>query len=120
MKQSMQGTAAATDQSNVVKDAGAKQERHHKLFRKLEHSGKSLGESVFSFSRRLGVSVCMFNTHKSLFHVVLALTAPNYSKRAPNSLPWNVGRIKMSYRQFSWSQVLKGESHIITSHASVP
>lgn len=47
MKQSMQGTAAATDQSSVVKHAGAKLGRHDELFRKLGHSGKSLRENVF-------------------------------------------------------------------------
>lgn len=47
MKQSMQGTAAATDQSNVVKHAGAKLGRHDGLFRKFGHSGNSLRENVF-------------------------------------------------------------------------
>lgn len=47
VKQSMQGAAATTDQSNVVKHAGAKLGRHDGLFRKLGHSGKSLTENVF-------------------------------------------------------------------------
>lgn len=47
MKQSMQGTAATTDQSNVVKRAGAKLGKRDELFRKLGHSGKSFRENVF-------------------------------------------------------------------------
>jgi len=56
MKQSMQGTAATTDQSNVVKDSGAK---YDELFRKLGHSGMSFRENVSSFSSKFLVSISM-------------------------------------------------------------
>lgn len=73
MKQSMQGTAATTDESNVMKHAGAKLGRPDELFRKLGHSGKSLRENVFFILAprfRVSVSIYVFTLHALLFHIV--------------------------------------------------
>lgn len=59
MKQSMQETAATTDQSNALRENGAKYKRHDELLGEVGLGRKSLKANVFFFSSKFRVSVSM-------------------------------------------------------------